>query len=72
MKTNILPLIAFLAAIAAVALVPVSAAAACGAFTVTGLLATLVADYGRNRGTRPTMAPVLAFMPARAAVGRAA
>jgi len=64
MKTNSLPIIAFLAAIAAVAIVPVSAAAACSAFTVTGLLSTLVADYGRSPRAALATAPVVPFEPA--------
>jgi hypothetical protein len=61
MKTNTLPIIAFLAAIAAVALVPVSATTACVAFTVTGLLSTLVADYGRSPRAISASAPVVPF-----------
>lgn len=64
MKTHTLSIIAFLASIAAVALVPVSAAAAAVAFTVTGLLTTMVADYGRGAGRPMAPAPVVAFVPA--------
>jgi len=64
MKTNILPLIAFLAAIATVAILPVSATAASILFTVTGLLSTMVLDYGRS--SSPVLvpsAPILPFAP---------
>jgi hypothetical protein len=47
MKSITLPVTAFLAAIAAFVLLPVSAPAAAIAFTVTGVLSILVADYGR-------------------------
>jgi hypothetical protein len=48
MKSTTLPAVAFLAAIAAFVLLPVSAAAAAIAFTLTGVLCMLVADYGRT------------------------
>jgi hypothetical protein len=48
MKTTSLPIKAFLAAIAAIAFIPVGPGAAAIAFTVTGLLAILLADYGRE------------------------
>ena len=51
MKTITLPVITFLAAIAAFVILPVSAPAAAIAFTVTGVLSILVADYGRPVGT---------------------
>ncbi len=47
MKTNILPLVAFLAALMATLTFPVGATAAAFAFTATGLLAVFAADYGR-------------------------
>ena len=73
MKTNTLPLVAFLAAIATVAIVPVGAATACAAFTVTGLLLTMVADYGRGRRPDLVLAPVLPLTPpAEVAVAEAA
>lgn len=73
MKTSSLPVIAFLAAITAVALLPVSVAAATLAFTVTGLLPLVLADYGAAPRPRPARAPVVAFAPgAEAAVDRAA
>ncbi len=48
MKTNNLPMKAFLAALGAILFVPVSAVAAAFAFTVTGVFALLLADYGRT------------------------
>jgi hypothetical protein len=48
MKTESLPIKAFLAALAAIALIPVGPGAASIAFTVTGLLALLLSDYGRG------------------------
>jgi hypothetical protein len=48
MKTNILPSVAYLGAIAACLLLPVSAAAASIAVSATGMLCVLAADYGRN------------------------
>lgn len=62
MKTHTLSIIASLAAVVAVALVPVSAAAASVALTVTGLAATMLADYGRP--ARVARAPVVPFKPA--------
>ena len=69
MKTHTLSIIASLAAVVAVALVPVSAAAASIALTVTGLLTTMLADYGRPAVRYATPAPVVAFAP-RAQAGR--
>ena len=48
MKTNSLPIKAFLAALGATLIVPVSAVAAAFAFTFTGVFALLLADYGRT------------------------
>ena len=55
MKTNALPVIAFLAAIAASVLLPVSAVAASIALSVTGMIAVLAADYGKT--VEPLRAP---------------
>lgn len=55
MKTNILPISAFLAAIVACVILPISAPAAALALTVTGLLSILAADYGRT--IRPLSVP---------------
>lgn len=48
MKNNSLPAVALLAAVLACVLLPVSAAAASIALSVTGILAVLAADYGRS------------------------
>ena len=48
MKSNTLPIASFLAAVVAFVMLPMSAPAATIAFTVTGVLAVLVADYGRS------------------------
>lgn len=73
MKTNILPIVAFLAALAAVAAALVSAAAAATAFTAAGLLAAMVADYGRRCAPHKPKAPVIAFAPpARGSLRKAA
>lgn len=52
MSTSTLPILTFAAAIAAFALLPVSAPAAGAAITVTGVLSILAADYGRAARTR--------------------
>jgi len=66
MKTNALPIIAFLAAIAASVLLPVSAVAASIALSVTGTLSVLAADYGRTVGPVRDPAPVVPFRAPRA------
>jgi hypothetical protein len=48
MKTTTLPIKALLAVIAAIAFLPVSPAAASIAFTVAGMAAILLSDYGRE------------------------
>ena len=48
MNNATLPIATFLAAIAAFALLPVSAAAAGTAITVTGVISIFAADYGRS------------------------
>ena len=48
MKTTILPITAFLGALAATLTFPVGATAAAFAFTATGLHAVFAADYGRT------------------------
>jgi hypothetical protein len=48
MKSNILLVSAVLAAIAAVFLLPVSAAAAGVAFTAAGVFSVFMSDYGRS------------------------
>jgi hypothetical protein len=47
MKNSTLLFTAFLATFVAILVLPVSAAAAATAFTATGLIAVLTADYGR-------------------------
>lgn len=61
MKTKTLPVIAFLAAIAAFALLPVSAVAASIAVSFTGLASLLAADYGRNIEPLSVRAPIVPF-----------
>ena len=65
MKTTSLPIVTFLAALAAFALLPVSAVAATFAVTVTGILSILAADYGRNVEPLRVPANVIAFRAAR-------
>ena len=69
MKTTALPIITFLSAIAAFALLPVSATAATIAVTVTGILAILAGDYGRSREPLRVPAPVIALNLPRPAMG---
>jgi hypothetical protein len=64
MKTNSLPIKAFLAALAAIALLPVGPVAASIAFTSTGLFAMLASDYGRDPQPLATRAGVVPFEPA--------
>jgi hypothetical protein len=59
MKTNILPVIAFLAALAAFFLLPVSAVAASIALSVTGMVSVIAADYGRPAGALRAPAAVV-------------
>ncbi|HXQ81619.1 MAG TPA: hypothetical protein VN775_09920 [Opitutaceae bacterium] len=66
MKTNSLPLIAFLVAIAAFALLPVSAVAASVAFSVTGMISVFTADYGRKLEPARVSTQVIAFDATRA------
>ena len=48
MKSNLITDLSVLAMIAAFLVVPVDAKAAAVAFTVTGILAVVMADYGRD------------------------
>jgi hypothetical protein len=59
MNKGTLPIATFVAAIAAFALLPISAAAAGTAVTVTGVISILAADYGRSERRAP--ADVLPF-----------
>jgi hypothetical protein len=61
MKTNSLPIKALLAVIAAIAFLPVSPAAASIAFTVAGLAAMFLSDYGREIGPLPARADIVPF-----------
>lgn len=61
MKSNILPISSVLAALAAVALLPVSATAASLAFTAIGILSIFIADYGRSVAPLRAVAPVVPF-----------
>lgn len=63
MKTTILPIIAFLAAIAAFVLLPVSAVAASISFSVIGMLCVIAADYGRSIEPVRVESPVIPFNP---------
>ena len=67
MKTPILPIFAYLAVIAAFALLPVSAVAASVALSVTGMASILAADYGRAAVSLRAPAPVVPFQPSRVA-----
>jgi|HubBroStandDraft_6_1064221.scaffolds.fasta_scaffold409339_3 hypothetical protein len=60
-KTNSLPVIAFLAVIAALLLAPVSAVVAGFAVSVAGISLILAADYGRTLRPLRAESPVLPF-----------
>lgn len=68
MKTNLLTVIAFLAPVAAFALLPVSAVAACIALSTTGLISVFASDYGRNIEPLRSPTEVVAFNTARPSV----
>lgn len=73
MNSNSLLISAFLSAIAAIALFPVSGTAAGLAFTATGILTVLFSDYGRYAGPVQAPAPIVPFRsPGRAELARAA
>jgi hypothetical protein len=59
MKTNIFPVIAYLAAIAAFVFMPVSPVAACIALSVIGTISVLAADYARAPEPVRVPAPVV-------------
>jgi hypothetical protein len=48
LKTNSLPIVSFLAVLAASIVLPVSVPASCIAVTLTGVIAMLASDYGRD------------------------
>ena len=67
MKTNILPIKALLAVLAAIIFLP-TGVGACMAFAVTGLLAVFLGDYGRSIEPLRASARILPFRaPARPA-----
>jgi hypothetical protein len=75
MKSNLLPIKAFLASLGAIVLFPFTAAAAAAAFTVTGIFAILAADYGRTIEPLRVSAEIVPFRAAgqvAALQGRAA
>jgi hypothetical protein len=69
MKTSTLPLKAFLAVLVAIIFLPVGATAAAIAFTATGMLSILAADYGRSLEPVRVPAEIVPFgaPPCRAA-----
>jgi hypothetical protein len=64
MKTNSLEIKAFLAVLMAIIFLPVSGTAAAIAFTVTGMLSVMLADYGRNLEPLRATADILPFRAA--------
>ncbi|HXQ81618.1 MAG TPA: hypothetical protein VN775_09915 [Opitutaceae bacterium] len=67
MNTRTLPVISFLAVIAAFVVLPVSAVAACIGLSVTGMISVLAADYGRGVEPLSVQEPVAPFAPSRLA-----
>jgi hypothetical protein len=65
MKNSSLPILAFLAAIAATIFLPLSATASGLALTVTGVIAMLAADYGRELAPLQLPSNVVPFEAAR-------
>jgi hypothetical protein len=69
-RNSSLPIISFLTVLSAIILLPVGAAASSIALTVTGVLAVLSADYGRELAPLGVPADVIAFeAPGRAPAG---
>ncbi|GEM_PF-914024 len=60
-NTNSLPAKVLLAALVAIIVLPIGAAAACTAFTATGVLSVFLADYGRSLGPVGAPAEVVPF-----------
>jgi hypothetical protein len=60
-RNSSLPILAFLAVLSAIILLPVGAAASSIALTVTGVLAVLAADYGREMSPLSVSASVIPF-----------
>ncbi|HMD60875.1 MAG TPA: hypothetical protein VKG78_05570 [Opitutaceae bacterium] len=75
MNASILPVVAFLAAIAASVVLPVGATCASVLLSVTGMLSVMAADYGRKIGPVRAGSRVVPFRDpgcARAALREAA
>ena len=73
MNSNSFLISAFLSAIAAIALLPVSATAAGLAITATGIMTILFGDYSRNLSPVGAQAPVVPFSsPGHARLAKAA
>jgi hypothetical protein len=69
-RNSSLPILAFLAVLSAIILLPVGAAASSIALTVTGVIAILAADYGREMSPLYVRASVIPFeAPGRASAG---
>jgi hypothetical protein len=66
MKNSSLPILAFLAAVAASIILPLSATASGIALTVTGVIAMLAADYGRQLSPLQLPSNVIPFESSRA------
>jgi hypothetical protein len=60
MNTTSLPILSFVAAVAASIVLPLSAPVACIALTVTGVAAMLASDYGRDSPPIQARADVIA------------
>jgi hypothetical protein len=60
-RNSSLPILAFLAVLSAIILLPVGAAASSIALTVTGVVAILAADYGREISPLGLRASVVPF-----------
>jgi hypothetical protein len=63
MKTTSLPIVSFLAALAAAIFLPIGATAACILLTVTGAAAILAVDYGREIQPLRVNASIVSFEP---------
>lgn len=61
MKNSSLPILSFLTVLAATIFLPVSAGVACIALTLTGVIAMLAADYGREIPPLRVQACVIPF-----------
>lgn len=69
-RNSSLPILAFLAVLSAIILLPVGAAASSIALTVTGVLAILAADYGREMAPLSARSNVMPFeAPGRTSAG---